>query len=242
MSFLSIFFFILLHRINSFHGLNKTMPIQKQTTAFDEIRDDLQTGDIILMHGLHTSSRVIETLEGSPWSHVAMVILANDIGIDTDDPLLLWESDTESPVQDVILGRSKSGPMLVQLSERLKYNFTHKEDNRLSIRHLHTTRTPEMLNQLKKVIPEVHQATFPDVYHEMINPTRGRIFHEKTDLDTLFCSELAAYTYIHMGLLTSIHPVNSYLPMDFSDKLSVGLRKRAWLANEIPIDLNIKKL
>ncbi|HKL09088.1 MAG TPA: hypothetical protein VJ896_09955 [Bacteroidales bacterium] len=79
------------------------------------------------------------------------------------------------------------------------------------------------------------------VFHEMIDPTRGRIFHEKTTLNTFFCSELAAYTYINMGLLTSTHPVNSYLPMDFSDKLSVGLQKRAWLANETPIDINIKK-
>ncbi|MFP4025999.1 MAG: hypothetical protein ACLFVR_15870 [Thiohalospira sp.] len=219
------------------------MLIKKQTTAFHEIKNYLQTGDIILMHGLHLSSRFIESLEGSPWSHVAMIVLAQDIGIDAGkDTILLWESDTESPVQDVILNKAKSGPMLVKLSERLKYNFTHKEDNQLSIRHLYTERTQKMFDGFKKIIPEVHQATFPDVYHEMINPTKGRIFHEKTSLDTFFCSELAAYTYKNMGLLTSIHPVNSYIPMDFSDKLSVGLLNRAWLGNEINIEINLNKL
>jgi len=56
----------------------------------------------------------------------------------------------------------------------------------------------------------------------------------------MFCSELAAYTYMYLGLLGDIHPVNSYLSLDFSEKLSVGLLKRAWLGNEIPIEFELK--
>lgn len=219
------------------------MIVKQQTTSFQDVKKDLQTGDILLLHGLHASSGVIEMVEDSPWSHVAMVVLARDIGLDVgDDQVLLWESDTESPVQDVILGKAKSGPMLVKLTERLKYNFTHGEDSRLSLRYLHTERTPEMFQQFKKVISEVHHATFPDTYHEMLNPAKGRFFHKKTSLDTLFCSELAAYTFIKLGLLTTIHPVNSYFPLDFSDKLSVGLLKRAWLGNEMHIHVDVKDL
>ena len=219
------------------------MFVKQQTTAFTEIKDDLKTGDIVLMHGLHASSRVIEMVEGCPWSHVAIIVLASDIGINAgEDNLLLWESDTQSPVKDVIHNKSKSGPMLVKLSERLKYNFTHGEDSKLSIRHLHTERTSETFDNLRKVISTVHQATFPDTYHEMLNPAKGRIFNKETSLDTIFCSELAAYTYINLGLLTSVHPVNSYFPLDFSDKLSVGLLKRAWLGNEMCINLDLNSL
>jgi len=107
---------------------------------------------------------------------------------------------------------------------------------------LHAERTLEMFESLKKVIPEMHPASFPDTYHEMLNPALGRIFKEKTELDTMFCSELAAYTYIKMGLLTSIHPVNSYFPLDFSEKLSVGLLKRAYLAQEIELQVDTNKL
>jgi len=219
------------------------MLIKQQSTAFEEIMNDLKTGDLVLMHGLHASSHVIERVEGSPWSHVAMIVLAEDIGINTaDENILLWESDTQSPVKDVILGKAKSGPMLVKFSERLKYNFTHGEDSKLSIRHLHTSRTQDFFDQMKKVIPLVHRATFPDTYHEMLNPFKGRVLKKKTSLDTLFCSELAALTYIRLGLLTNSHPVNSYFPLDFSDKLSVGLLKRSWLSNEIRIHLDLNKL
>jgi hypothetical protein len=55
----------------------------------------------------------------------------------------------------------------------------------------------------------------------------------------MFCSELVAYTYIQLGLLTTIHPSNSYFPVDFSDNLSVGLLKRAWLGNEILLEKKI---
>jgi len=219
------------------------MLIQKQTTSYQEIKNDLKTGDIVLMHGLHASSRVIETVEDSLWSHAAIIILAEDIGIDAgEDNILLWESDTESPVKDVILGKAKSGPMLVKLSERLKYNFTHGEDSRMAIRYLYTERNQEMFDNIKTIITEVHGATFPDTYHEMLNPAKGRVFHKKTSLDTIFCSELVALTYIKIGLLTTIHPVNSYFPLDFSEKFSVGLLKRAWLNNEILIDINVDKI
>jgi len=94
------------------------MLVKKQTTGYQSIKDDLKTGDIALMHGLHFSSRCIESLEGSNWSHVGIIILAEDIGLDVgEDNILFWESDTPNPVNDVIKGVSKSGPMLVKFSE-----------------------------------------------------------------------------------------------------------------------------
>ena len=216
------------------------MLVKKQTTGYKSIEKDLRTGDLVLMHGVHVSSHCIELLEDSDWSHVGMIILAEDIGLDLgDDNVLFWESDTPTPVNDVIKGEPKSGPMLVKFSERIKYNFTHGEHSRCSVRHLYAERDESFTKKLKELIPAIHDAVFPDTYHEFINPTKGRVFHEKSSLDTMFCSELAAYTYMNLGLLTDIHPVNSYMPVDFSDKLSVSLLKRAWLGNEISIKVDI---
>lgn len=216
------------------------MLIEKQTTSYRAIEKDLQTGDIVLMHGIHWSSRCIEKLEGCPWSHVGVIVLAGDIGLDLgDDNVLFWESDTQTDVCDVIKGKPKSGPMLVRFSERLKYNFTHGEDSMCSIRHLYTERDEAFRNNFKRLIPTIHDADFPDTVHEFLNPAKGRILHEKTSLDTMFCSELAAYTYMNLGLLTTIHPVNSYMPIDFSEKLSLGLLRRAWHGNEISIAVDI---
>ncbi|PZX16429.1 hypothetical protein LX69_01924 [Breznakibacter xylanolyticus] len=212
------------------------MLIEKQTTGYNSIKGDLMTGDLLLMHGIHMSSRCIETLEGCDWSHVGIVVKAGDIGLDVgDDDILFWESDSPTPVTDLILRKPKSGPMLVRLSERLMYNFSHGEDSKCAVRHLYTDRDDVFFQRFKALIPTIHSAVFPDTFHEFLNPTKGRIFHEKTSLDTMFCSELAAYTYMKLGLLCHIHPVNSYMPVDFSEKLSVGLLKRAWLGAEIPI-------
>lgn len=220
------------------------MLLKKQTTDYQELKSDLKTGDIVLMHGLYPSSRMIEGFEESLWSHSAIIVLADDLGIDTgDDKILLWEANVSTPVKDVILNKAKTGPMLVKLSERLKYNIEHKYDSKIAIRHLYTNKRDEqMWHNFKKAIKEVHNATFPDIKHEVMNPIEGRFFGKQTSLDTMFCSELVAYTYIKLGLLTTIHPVNSYFPVDFSDKLSVGLLKRAWLGNEIMLNIDTSKL
>ena len=216
------------------------MLVKKQTTGFKSIEADLQTGDLVLMEGIHLSSRCIEVLEDSTFSHVGIIVRSDDIGLNLGtNKLLLWESDTPTPVNDVIKGISKAGPMLVDFRERLKYNFTHGEDSKCSIRHLYTERDSDFKETFKNLIPKVHDAVFPDTWHEFLNPTMGRVFSKETSLDTLFCSELAAFTYMQLGLLTDIHPVNSYMPVDFSEKLSISLLKRAWLGNEISITLDI---
>lgn len=220
------------------------MLLTKQKTSYEELKNDLRTGDIILMHGLYPSSHVIEGFEQSLWSHSAIIVLADDIDIDTgDEKILLWEANVSTPVEDIILKKAKTGPMLVKLSERFKYNIEHKDDSKFAIRHLYTEdRNSQMFDNFKKVIKQVHSATFPDTKHEMRDPVEGRIFGKQTNLETMFCSELVAYTYMKLGLLTTIHPSNSYFPIDFSDKLSVSLLKRAWLGDEIILDIDISKL
>jgi hypothetical protein len=213
--------------------------LKQQKTAYQSIKNDLQTGDLLLMHGIHISSNCIELLEGCCWSHVGIIVLAEDIGLDVGiDNILFWESDTATPVIDVIKGVPKSGPMLVRLSERLKYNFTHGEDSKCAIRHLYTDRDAQLKDKFKKLIPKIHDADFPDTVHEFLNPTLGRVAHKKTSLDTMFCSELAAYTYLNLGLLSDNNPVNSYMPIDFSEELSVGLLKRAFLGGEINLTVD----
>ncbi len=87
------------------------MILKKQTTSFNEAKNDLQTGDLLLMHGLYVSSHAIEAFEGSKWSHAAIIVIAEDLGIDAgDDNVLLWEANLDTPVKDVILNKTKSGP------------------------------------------------------------------------------------------------------------------------------------
>ncbi len=212
------------------------MIIKKQTVSFDDIKPSLQTGDIVLMHGQYISSHVIEVIEHSLWSHAAIVVLADDIGVDSDEKILLWESNLNTPVKDVILKKSKDGPQLVSLHERMKRNFESKDDSQFAVRHLYFERSQEMFSTFIQVIKNVHASKFPRTKEEMEDPVKGRFFGIQTSQKFMFCSELVAYTYIQLGLLSGIHPTNSYIPSDFSERLSVGLLNRAYLGNEIVID------
>ncbi len=214
--------------------------LKRRTTAYSELKNHLKTGDIVLMKGRYPSSHVIEAFEGSDYSHAALIVLAKDIGITHGDGVLLWESNVETDVKDVILNRTKSGPQLLSFHEKVLYDLKHKVDSKVAIRHLHLTNRDQnkITDGIKAAINEVHNATFPDLYHECHDPLEGRFKNIQTPLDTIFCSELVAFTYIKMGLLSKIHPTNSYFPVDFSEKVDVGLLERAWLGKEIILDSN----
>lgn len=85
----------------------------KRPLPFPDFMASVQTFDIILMHGLFPSSFATETIEGSNWSHSTLVVLAGDLNIAGLDPAtpLLWESNVDSAVVDVLLGVPKQGPL-----------------------------------------------------------------------------------------------------------------------------------
>jgi hypothetical protein len=212
------------------------MIFKKQTVSYPQLVPGLQTGDIVLMHGRYVSSHVIETIENSDWSHAAIVLLAKDFGFESSENVLLWESNLNTPVQDVLLKKTKDGPQLVSLHERMKRNFESKDDSKFAVRHLYYDRTPAFFETFQQAINAVHSAHFPSTKEEMEDPIKGRYFNIQTSQEFMFCSELVAYTYIKLGLLSDLHPTNSYIPADFSEHNSVGLLKRAFLGNEIIID------
>ncbi len=212
------------------------MIVKKQTVGYNHLKPHLQTGDIVLMHGNYVSSHFVEFLESSTWSHSAIVVLASDLGIKSDDNVLLFESNIVTTVNDVILGKPKQGPQLVSLHQRMKTNFNSKDDSKFAVRHLYTTRDQIFFDTFNQVISETRNAVFPSTKDEFLGPVRGRYEGIQTPYTYFFCSELVAYTYTKLGLLSNIHPTNSYIPADFSETLSVGLMGRAWLGNEIIIE------
>lgn len=211
------------------------------TVFFDEIKDVLKTGDLILFHGMLLSSKINELVTGSQWSHVAMVIKPEDIGINTSDRLLLWESNTLVNLQDAELNKSKVGPMLVDLEQRLITDINNKKDNKFKIRYNTCDISMEMLEKLKLFIKKVHSDTFPktelDLRKEFFE---GRILNQTVDNGDYFCSKLIADTYIHMDLLTTKYPTNSYEPKDFSMDGTLPFIKRGSLLEGPLIDVSKK--
>lgn len=212
------------------------MILKKRPTAYSELKKHLKTGDVVLMKGRYPSSHVIEAFEGSDYSHAALIVLASDLGLTSCEDVLLWESNVQTDINDVILNKPKSGPQLLNFHEKVLYDLEHKLDSKVAIRHLYCNCYDKIVSGIKEAINEVHGAVFPDLYHECHDPLEGRFKNIQTPYDTIFCSELVAFTYVKMGLLSSINPTNSYFPVDFSEKVDVGLLERAWLGKEITIE------
>jgi hypothetical protein len=82
--------------------------------AYRELRDQLDTGEIVLFSGKGRLSAGIKWFTGSKWSHVGMVLRKP-----AHDMVFLWESTTLSNLKDAEDGWAKRSVQLVFLSQRL---------------------------------------------------------------------------------------------------------------------------
>ncbi len=207
------------------------MEIKK--VSYAEISSTLHTGDLILLSGQLFTSELTQFIQGSKWSHVAMVIRPEDIGINYPR-LILWESNTLLNLKDVGLDHPKIGPMLVDLEERIHTDKVEKYDDLFQIRYLDHRKfdKDELHERLKGFIKKSHTSGYPSSELQMFKDVFDGLFkNEDPEPFEYFCSELIADTYIHMGLMTSDYVANSYVPKDFSDQGSLPLLGRAMLNN-----------
>jgi hypothetical protein len=110
-------------------------------------------------------------------------------------------------------------------------------DNRFMVRHLYVENRKEMYPLLRKTIDTVHSTIFPPRLKMLAQVWEGRILGEEAKFDNFGCSELLAYTYMDMGLLTRKFVANQYEPRDFCQYGNVRLLKRAFFGPHIRIDV-----
>ncbi|MRR54643.1 MAG: hypothetical protein EG822_09055 [Deltaproteobacteria bacterium] len=197
---------------------------------YSEIRDELLTGDLVLMQGLNIDSEIIKVVEQSPWSHVAMIIRIRGI-----DPPLLWESTPLHFLEDKILHAKKSGARIVSLDDRLRIGRMKKLYKVFALRRLKVRRTRFMMDSLRNYIENVHLLPYPTDWELVKSYLKGKLLGERESSSSLFCAELIAETYMHMGLLAFDHPPNWYSPKDFSSEVQLPFLKKARLQKEIVI-------
>lgn len=200
---------------------------------FEEIKDDFQTGDVLLVHGRYDFSIAIEAVQWSPFSHVAMIVRAEDIGLAGKAPeLLLWEANSLTNLPDVITGQTKPGPMLVDFERRLSTTAKDFDDVKFAFKPLYLPKETIIGPALQQLMPTVDQAGFPTDEEMASRFFEGRYRGIAAPTDAFFCSELLAYTFMEMGILGTKYPINAYAPKDFSDEGTVRLRQRAYFGNE----------
>lgn len=206
------------------------IPMALTVIKYRDMRNELLTGDLVLMQGLDIESEIIEVVEHSPWSHVAMVIRISGI-----DPPLLWESTPLHFLEDIVLHSKKSGARIVSLDDRLLTAGMKKLYKAFALRRLKVRRTRVMMDKLRNYIENVHLLPFPTDWELATSYFKGRFLGEKESFKSLFCAELIAETYMYMGLLPFDHPPNWYSPKDFSSEVQLPLLKNAQLQKEIII-------
>jgi hypothetical protein len=202
---------------------------------YDDIRNALKTGDILLFSGKGGISDGIKFFTLSKYSHVGMVYKFEDPqGLDPKGSLFCWESTTLSDLKDADTGKLTKGVQRVELSERLERCFSKGYE--ISVRQLSKSLTNAMVLALNNFRHEVSGRPYEKDKIELLKAAYDGIFGEnKEDISSLFCSELVAEAYQRMGLLTEELPSNEYIPKDFSSEKSLSLELGYSLQNEIAI-------
>lgn len=201
---------------------------------YQDIRNELKTGDILLFSGKGHISEGIKFFTLSKWSHVGMVYKLVD-PLDPKGSVFSWESTTLSDIEDADTGKLTKGVQRVELSERIMGCFAKGYD--ISLRPLSRPLTDDMVRALNLFRHEVSGRPYEASKIELIKSAYDGIFGEnKEDLSSLFCSELVAEAYQKMGLLSEETPSNEFTPKDFSSEKKLRLDLDYSFSSEVAID------
>ena len=207
---------------------------------YSKVRSQLNTGDLVFLHGTSAAGVLIENIEEGlgwpPYSHVGMVIDDS-----TTSGLYLWDAPGggdcfEDPYaadhDNRIYGQSvHNGCRVADLDTVLAYYMTRvdtppgQNGPGFWLRQLSPAVTSDRFSALRRFVNRVDGLPFPagpgstpDEQAEsglslnfLAGQDRSSVF-----FGTYFCSHLVADSYMHMGLLDmTTFPPNGYAPATF---------------------------
>lgn len=193
---------------------------------YDDVKTELNTGDIALFSGTGVISRTIQFASRSMWSHVGLVIRSEEW-----DMLLLWESTTLSKIKDVESRGQRQGVALRPLSARVR---DYPVGN-VAFRKLQgVTITEEMKQALKDFRQEVKGRDYEeDMLELMKSAYDGPFGQNEEDLSTIFCSEGVGEGLQRMTILKEHdeeggYPSNEYTPANFGKPKIMGQKQGSY--------------
>jgi len=200
--------------------------------SLDEAVQTASTGDVWLFRGHSIADRAIQTLTNSPVNHVGMVVALDDL------PPLLWHAEIGRSLPDVWTGERQRGVQLHKLDEAVM-QWNERYGQRAWFRQLQGgTIEREHEDRLVEIIDRLDGRAFPSSLGLVRGWVTGR-FRRSTSLEHLekvYCAELVATTYQHMGLLPSKRPPSWYDPGRFWSGDRLGLVEPFELGGEIPVN------
>jgi hypothetical protein len=189
--------------------------VNGSTVALDDAIDMASTGDVWLFRGRSPADVAIRAVTNSPVNHVGMVVAIDDL------PPLLWHAELGRSLPDVWTGERHRGVQLHHLRDAV-VTWNERYQQRAWVRQLNGTLERHHEDRVMEVIDRYDGRAFPTTLGLIRQWVRGRV-RRTASLETLYCAELVATTYQHMGLLGSHRPASWYDPGRFwsGDHLSL---------------------
>jgi hypothetical protein len=195
--------------------------------AFDDAIAAAATGDLWLFRGRSLADRAIQTVTNSPVNHVGMVVAIDDL------PPLLWHAELGRSLPDVWTGERHRGVQLHRLADAAA-TWTGRYGQRAWVRQLQGPLERHHEDRLMEVVERFDGHAFPTTLGLARQWLNGRLRRSST-LETIYCAELVAATYQHMGLLPSRRPASWYDPGRFWSGDRIELVAPFALAGEIAV-------
>jgi hypothetical protein len=200
------------------------------TLTLDEAVANAATGDVWLFRGRSFADVAIRTVTNSPVNHVGMVVALDDL------PPLLWHAELGRSLPDVWTGERQRGVQLHLLRDAVT-TWDERYGQRAWMRQLqggalerhHEDRLIEMIERFDgRPFP-----TMPRLARSWaVAKVRRR---SESSLETIYCAELVATTYQHMGLLPEGRPASWYDPGRFWSGDRIDFVPPFTLGGEIPV-------
>jgi hypothetical protein len=185
------------------------------------------TGDIWLFRGRSIPDLAIRAATNSPVNHVGMVVAIDDL------PPLLWHAELGRSLPDVWTGERQRGVQLHLLPDAVR-TWNERYRQRAWVRQLDGTIERHHEDRLMEVIDRYDGRPFPTSLTLARRWLNGRI-RRSSSLETVYCAELVATTYQHMGLLPAKRPASWYDPGRFWSGDRIELVPPFRLAGEVAV-------
>jgi hypothetical protein len=195
--------------------------------TLDEAVEAAATGDIWLFRGTSLADRAIRTFTNAPVNHVGMVVAIDDL------PPLLWHAELGRSLPDVWTGQRQRGVQLHLLVEAVD-TWRTRYGQRVWLRHLDGPIERHHEDRVMEVIARYDGRPFPTTPGLVRRWAAARL-RRASSLETVYCAELVATTYQHMGLLPAWRPASWYDPGKFWSGDDIGLVAPFSLGGEVAV-------
>jgi len=210
------------------------------TIKFKDIKNNINTGDLILFAGEELDSKIIRRFIKTKWCHVGVVIKIPDWDI-----LMLWEYSPTATLSDSLHGRKKRGMQIVPLERRLEeYKGT------FSIRHLmgiNIEDNPLMKKTFVAYKKEIEHrcletgiiSSWKFRIHFIIDAFISIFLRRKPKKEAINCAHMVAELYQRIGLLHKPPkglPSWAFTPKNFVEDQGLELRY-GYLSEQIEFEL-----